>query len=167
MCIRDSQRIVTGPPDQLGRELSARRVIIAPAPAWLLGLLGGATVAAVAARGARALAGLLPSATRDRASALATVSDLNRRERALVADLPAPPPPLGFRLPFAVTDAQTAARLITLVLANLVDRGLDTVESIPPGSAELVEIARLQAEAVGLAVRHGVPWPTMPGLTLE
>lgn len=103
----------------------------------------------------------------DRASALATVSDLNRRERALVADLPAPPPPLGFRLPFAVTDAQTAGRLITLVLANLVDRGLDTVESIPPGSAELVEIARLQAEAVGLAVRHGVPWPTMPGLTLE
>ncbi|MBP6629509.1 MAG: hypothetical protein KBG28_08150 [Kofleriaceae bacterium] len=65
------QRIVTGPPDQLGRELSARRVIIDPAPAWLLGLLGGATVAAVAARGARALAGLLPSATRDRASALA------------------------------------------------------------------------------------------------
>jgi len=64
-------RIVTGPADQLGRELNARNVILDPAPAWLLGLLGGATVAAVATRGARALASFLPQAARDRASALA------------------------------------------------------------------------------------------------
>jgi hypothetical protein len=64
-------RIVTGPADQLARELNARNVILDPAPAWLLGLLGGATVAAVATRGARALASFLPQAARDRASALA------------------------------------------------------------------------------------------------
>ena len=65
-------RIVTGPSDQLARELNAKRVVIDPAPAWLLGLLGGAAVAAMAGRAATALANMLPQATRDRASALAT-----------------------------------------------------------------------------------------------
>jgi hypothetical protein len=64
--------IVTGPSDQLARELNARRVVIDPAPAWLLGLLGGAAVAAIAGRAATALAHMLPQATRDRASAIAT-----------------------------------------------------------------------------------------------
>ena len=64
--------ILTGPSDQLARELNARRVVIDPAPAWLLGLLGGAAVAALAGRAATAIAGMLPQATRDRASALAT-----------------------------------------------------------------------------------------------
>jgi hypothetical protein len=65
-------RVVTGPSDQLARELNARRVVIDPAPAWLLGLLGGAAVAAMAGRAATALASMLPPATRERASALAT-----------------------------------------------------------------------------------------------
>ncbi|HEU4734749.1 MAG TPA: hypothetical protein VFT22_42955 [Kofleriaceae bacterium] len=65
-------RVVTGPSDQLARELNARRVVIDPAPAWLLGLLGGAAVAAMAGRAASALASMLPQATRDRASALAS-----------------------------------------------------------------------------------------------
>ncbi len=63
--------IVTGPSDQLARELNAKRVVIDPAPAWLLGLLGGAAVAAMAGRAASAMARMLPQATRDRASALA------------------------------------------------------------------------------------------------
>ncbi len=64
-------RVLTGPGDQLARELNARRVIIDPAPAWLLGLLGGATVAAFATRGARAIANLLPRSARDAAAGLA------------------------------------------------------------------------------------------------
>jgi hypothetical protein len=64
-------RILTGPGDQLGRELNARRVVLDPAPAWLLGLLGGATVAAIASRGARAIASLLPQSARDAAAAVA------------------------------------------------------------------------------------------------
>jgi len=64
-------KILTGPSDQLARELNAKRVVIDPAPAWLLGLLGGAAVAAMAGRAAQALANMLPQATRDRASALA------------------------------------------------------------------------------------------------
>ena len=64
-------KILTGPSDQLARELNAKRVVIDPAPAWLLGLLGGAAVAAMAGRAANALASMLPQATRDRASAFA------------------------------------------------------------------------------------------------
>ena len=64
-------RIVTGPSDQLAREINAKAVIIDPAPAWLLGLLGGAAVAAMAGRAASALANMLPQAARDRASAIA------------------------------------------------------------------------------------------------
>lgn len=64
--------ILTGPSDQLARELNAKRVVIDPAPAWLLGLLGGAAVAAMAGRAGKALASMLPQSTRDRASALAT-----------------------------------------------------------------------------------------------
>ncbi|HSR99441.1 MAG TPA: hypothetical protein VLM79_20455 [Kofleriaceae bacterium] len=65
-------RVVTGPSDQLARELNAKRVVIDPAPAWLLGLLGGAAVAAMAGRAATAIASMLPPSTRERASALAT-----------------------------------------------------------------------------------------------
>ncbi len=63
-------RIITGPGDQLPRELNAKAVVIDPAPAWLLGLLGGAAVAAMAGRAASALASMLPQGARDRASAM-------------------------------------------------------------------------------------------------
>lgn len=64
-------RVLTGPSDQLARELNAKRVVIDPAPAWLLGLLSGAAVAAIAGRAATALANMLPQSARDAASALA------------------------------------------------------------------------------------------------
>jgi hypothetical protein len=78
-------RIVTGPSDQLAREINAKRAVIDPAPAWLLGLLGGAAVAAMAGRAATAIASMLPQATRDRASALAT------RARDVIKDSGASP----------------------------------------------------------------------------
>lgn len=64
-------KLIVGPPDTLGREVNARRILLEPAPAWLLGLLGSATVAAVAQRGVGALAALLPAAARERAAELA------------------------------------------------------------------------------------------------
>jgi len=63
--------ILTGPSDQLARDLNAKRVVIDPAPAWLLGLLGGAAVAAMAGRAAKGIAAMLPQSARDAASALA------------------------------------------------------------------------------------------------
>jgi LmbE family N-acetylglucosaminyl deacetylase len=77
------QRIMTGPSDQLSRELSAKRVVIDPAPTWLLGLLGGATMAAVAGRGARVLAAMLPAAARGRASGLAQRATAAMRESGM------------------------------------------------------------------------------------
>jgi hypothetical protein len=71
-------KILTGPSDQLARELNNKRVVIDPAPAWLLGLLGGAAVAAMAGRAGRALAAMLPAQTRQRASAL-----MNRAQDAM------------------------------------------------------------------------------------
>ncbi|WP_428268790.1 hypothetical protein [Haliangium sp.] len=65
------QRVATGPSDQLARELNAGSVVIDPAPTWLLGLLGGATMAAFASRGAKALARMLPSSARRMAAGLA------------------------------------------------------------------------------------------------
>ena len=73
-------RIATGPSDQLAREMNARNVIIDPAPAWLLGLLGGATMAAFATRGARALARVLPRSARRMASDFATTAQAVMRD---------------------------------------------------------------------------------------
>ncbi len=84
-------RIVTGPSDQLARELNAKHVIIDPAPAWLLGLLGGAAVAAMAGRAASALASMLPQGARDRASAMA-----NRAKDAMKESGASPFALLGF-----------------------------------------------------------------------
>jgi hypothetical protein len=64
-------KILTGPGDQLPREINAKSVIIDPTPTWLFGLLGGATVAAMAGRAATALAGMLPQRTRDAAASIA------------------------------------------------------------------------------------------------
>ena len=64
-------KVLTGPSDQLPREYNAKTVIIDPIPTWLLGLLGGATVAAMAGRAATALAGMLPQRTRDAAASIA------------------------------------------------------------------------------------------------
>ena len=73
-------KLIVGPPDTLGRELNARRIVLDPAPAWLLGLLGSATVAAVAQRSVGALAALLPQAARERASELADRARTAMRE---------------------------------------------------------------------------------------
>ena len=60
-------RILTGPTDQLAREVSERNIIIDPGPTWLLGLLSGAAIAGFASRGAKALSALLPSSARQMA----------------------------------------------------------------------------------------------------
>jgi hypothetical protein len=77
---RTFERILTGPSDQLAREVGARSVIIDPVPGWMLGLLGGATMAAFATRGAKALARMLPSPARQMAAGLAQTAQSVMRE---------------------------------------------------------------------------------------
>lgn len=85
---RTFERIATGPSDQLAREVSARNVILDPAPAWMLGLLGGATMAAFATRGAKVLARMLPSPARRMAADLAqTAQNVIRESGAHPFDL--------------------------------------------------------------------------------
>ena len=71
---RTFHRIATGPSDQFAREFNAGAVVIDPAPAWLLGLLSGATMAAFASRGAKALARMLPSSARRMAAGFANTA---------------------------------------------------------------------------------------------
>lgn len=73
-------RILVGPPDQLGREIGRRNVVLDPAPAWLLGLLGSATMAAVAGRGAKALTRMLPERARLAARNLSRTAQSVMRE---------------------------------------------------------------------------------------
>lgn len=65
------ERVLNGPPDQLGRELRAGSIVLSPAPAWLLGLIGGAAAIGLASRGAKTVARFLPSAARDAAASVA------------------------------------------------------------------------------------------------
>lgn len=74
------ERIVTGPADQLSRELAAGHVVLDPAPAWLRGLLGGAQLAAAASRGARRIARFVPPAARRAATDLARTSQERLRQ---------------------------------------------------------------------------------------
>ncbi|RMH39680.1 MAG: hypothetical protein D6689_15880 [Deltaproteobacteria bacterium] len=64
-------RILGGPPDQLGREIARKHVIVDPAPLWLSALAGGAAVAGTAGAAARSLSRLLPRAARESARAVA------------------------------------------------------------------------------------------------
>lgn len=73
-------RIVRGPGDQLGRELMNRTLILDPSPAWLMGLLGGASALAVASRGANALAAMLSPLARQRVAGLAQRAQTAMRE---------------------------------------------------------------------------------------
>ncbi|MBV8758002.1 MAG: hypothetical protein JO257_12020 [Deltaproteobacteria bacterium] len=90
--------IVTGPSDQLARELNAKRVVIDPAPAWLLGLLGGAAALAMAGRAAKGIAAMMPKGARDAASALAARATTAVRESGPFAALGFDPIELWSRL---------------------------------------------------------------------
>ncbi|MCX5747704.1 MAG: hypothetical protein NT062_35010 [Proteobacteria bacterium] len=92
------QRIITGPSDQFARELNAKHVIIEPSPAWLLGLVGGATIAAMAGRAARGFAAMLPQGTRDRAAAMAQRAGTALKESGPFAQLGFDPLELWSRL---------------------------------------------------------------------
>lgn len=76
------ERVLRGPADQLAREFRAGNIVVDPAPAWLLGLLGGAAVAAVATRSARRVARFLPSSARKMASEVAGAAQSRLKDSA-------------------------------------------------------------------------------------
>lgn len=76
-------RILTGPADQLAKELKSGTLVIEPSPTWLQGLLGGAAVAAVATAGARRMARFLPQSARKMAGDLAGVAQDRMKNSAV------------------------------------------------------------------------------------
>ena len=73
-------RILSGPPDQLARELKNKTALIDPMPRWLTGLLGGAAAMAAAQRGAKKLSGFLPKRARQAAASVAEQASKRARE---------------------------------------------------------------------------------------
>lgn len=105
-------------------------------------------------------------ASTERAPFLDLLGALQRRMAALrsAAGAQADTGPLAYRLPFGVTTADDARRLVRTVLDGLVARGLDVLPVLPVGSAAVSEVARLQAEAAVLRQRWGGPLTPFPGL---
>ncbi|MDQ6896918.1 MAG: ferritin-like domain-containing protein, partial [Actinomycetota bacterium] len=101
-----------------------------------------------------------------RAKALTTRTQLTAREAELVAlaGTSAPPPPLGYALPFPVTDPDSAARLATLVLTSLVAGGLAPLTPLPAGSMAVVPLVRFLVDAAAIARTWGVGPVPFPGL---
>ncbi len=106
------------------------------------------------------------SSGEQRAKALTTRTQLAAREAELVAlaGTSAPPPPLGYALPFPVTDPDSAARLATLVLTSLVAGGLAPLTPLPAGSMAVVPLVRFLVGAAALARTWGVGAVPFPGL---
>ena len=102
-----------------------------------------------------------------RPSALATLTTVRARvaELTTMAGSAAVPDPLGYALPFAVTSPEFARKLATVVLTQLVARGLDPVPSIAAASSAVSTVARLQAQAQTLGHGWGVAMVPFPGLT--
>ncbi len=71
--------------------------------------------------------------------------------------------PLGYRLPFPVTTAEDASRLVRTVLDGLVAHGLDGLAELPTGT-DLAEVVRLHTEASVLRQQWGGPLAPFPGL---
>lgn len=101
-----------------------------------------------------------------RARALTTRTQLESRAAELLAlaGPAAPPAPLGYVLPFPVTDADTGTRLAGQVLTTLVAGGLEPLAALPVGSTAVVPLARLLVAAAGLARAWGVATGPFPGL---
>ncbi len=101
-----------------------------------------------------------------RTRALATRAQLDARQAQLLtlAGASAPPAPLGYALPFPVTDAAAAARLATQVLTTLVAGGLQPLDAVPAGSTALVALARSLTEAAAVGRAWGVAPVPFPGL---
>ena len=105
-----------------------------------------------------------------RAPYAALLATLSARADSLLAQAgpSAGPPPLGWRLPFPITDPASARRLVQHVLAGLVGAGLDPLVTgaVPAGSRAVDRLVRLQADVVALGRGWGVAPTSFPGMVL-
>lgn len=130
-----------------------------------------AEVAVIALDGARAAVyGLEVVAAQSRAAqrtlATSTLATLRARVAALeeLAGEAAPPPALGYPLPFPVTTEAAARRLALHVLTGLRETCARTAGAGARDASALTAVVQWLAEAEGLAHRWGLPLEPFPGL---
>jgi hypothetical protein len=100
-----------------------------------------------------------------RTVAVGTHTDLSGRAAELLAMAgpSAPPEPLGYALPFAVTAPDVATRLANQVLTTLVAGGLAPLATLPEGSSATTTLVRLLVGAQRLGRAWGVAPVPFPG----
>jgi len=130
-----------------------------------------AEVAVIALDAARAAVyGLEVVAAQSRAAqrtlATSTLATLRARVAALeeLAGEAAPPPALGYPLPFPVTTEAAARRLALHVLTGLRETCARTTGAGARDASALAAVVQWLAEAEGLAHRWGLPLEPFPGL---
>ncbi|MEP7034548.1 MAG: DUF4439 domain-containing protein [Actinomycetota bacterium] len=77
----------------------------------------------------------------------------------------APPPPLGYRLPFSVLDANSARRLAMHLIKTLLSAQAAALEPAVGDSDTLCAVVRRLAESESISSRWGVAPAAFPGLT--
>jgi hypothetical protein len=100
---------------------------------------------------------------RKRAGDTHTALRSRARELAAMAGSSAPTEPLGYALPFPVTNAEEAARLAGEVLTSLVAGGLAPLTTLPEGSTATTTLVRMLVAAQALGRRWGVAAVPFPG----
>ena len=77
----------------------------------------------------------------------------------------APPPPLGYELPFPITDGESSRRLAVHLLETLLARMAAALEPAVGNANALATLVRWMGENESMASQWGAPLAAFPGLT--
>jgi hypothetical protein len=102
-----------------------------------------------------------------RALAMSALAALRARvsELETLVGPSAPPPPLGYELPFPITDKESARRLAAHLLEALLPRMAAALEPAVGNANALATLVRWMGETESMASRWGAPLAAFPGLT--
>lgn len=102
-----------------------------------------------------------------RAPAMTTLLALRTRASELetLVGSSAPPPPLGYELPFPVSDKDSSRRLALHLLEALLTRMAAALEPAAGSAKALNTLVRWMGETESMASRWGAPLAAFPGLT--
>ena len=102
-----------------------------------------------------------------RALAMSALAALRARASELerLVGSSAPPPPLGYELPFPITDRDSSRRLAVHLLEALLTRMAATLEPAVGNANALATLVRWMGESESMASRWGAPLAAFPGLT--
>jgi len=103
-----------------------------------------------------------------RAPAMSALAALRARASELetLVGPSAPPPPLGYELPFPITDRDSSRRLAVHLLEALLTRMAATLEPAVGNANALATLVRWMGESESMASQWGAPLAAFPGLTI-